>query len=181
VYGQSSIAAFAVAAHEIGHVMQYRWATRDSTEKNDFCRGRPSAPTPRRGSSSSGSDGLFLLAYRRRGALRRPCVFQVVTLPVEFKPPTRAEIARRGQKISYDESDGARKVLNAAAMTYVWAAVLAHQLSAAARDGESDANGILGSLFPSAPEFASTKKANSTASPSLCMFLRVLMSHFYLE
>ena len=28
-----------------------------------------------------------------------------------------------GNYITYDESDGAKKVLNAAAMTYVWAAV----------------------------------------------------------
>jgi Zn-dependent membrane protease YugP len=51
-------------------------------------------------------------------------VFQVVTLPVEFNASSRAlRMLEEGNYITYEESDSAKKVLNAAAMTYVWAAV----------------------------------------------------------
>lgn len=53
-------------------------------------------------------------------------VFQVVTLPVEFNASSRAlRMLEEGNYITYEESDGAKKVLNAAAMTYVYAALAA--------------------------------------------------------
>ena len=51
-------------------------------------------------------------------------VFQVVTLPVEFNASGRAlAILRDSSYLSGDELKGARKVLSAAAMTYVAAMV----------------------------------------------------------
>jgi len=50
----------------------------------------------------------------------------VVTLPVEFNASGRAlRMLEEGSYISYEEADGAKKVLNAAAMTYVYAALAA--------------------------------------------------------
>jgi Zn-dependent membrane protease YugP len=47
-------------------------------------------------------------------------VFTLVTLPVEFDASSRAlKCLRKGNYVSEKELDGARKVLNAAAMTYV--------------------------------------------------------------
>jgi len=53
-------------------------------------------------------------------------LFQLVTLPVEFNASSRALEALPATGIlSADEVDGARKVLNAAALTYVAAAAAA--------------------------------------------------------
>ena len=50
-------------------------------------------------------------------------LFQVVTLPVEFNASSRAlRMLEDGGYITYEESDDAKKVLRAAAMTYVLAA-----------------------------------------------------------
>jgi len=51
-------------------------------------------------------------------------IFQVVTLPVEFNASSRAlNMLQAGGYISNDERYSARKVLNAAALTYVVAAL----------------------------------------------------------
>jgi Zn-dependent membrane protease YugP len=68
-----------------------------------------------------GSYNLAMIGVVLFGAM---LVFQVVTLPVEFNASSRAlRMLEEGNYITYEESDGAKKVLNAAAMTYVWAAV----------------------------------------------------------
>ena len=68
-----------------------------------------------------GSYNLAMVGVVLFGAM---LVFQVVTLPVEFNASSRAlRMLEEGNYITYEESDGAKKVLNAAAMTYVWAAV----------------------------------------------------------
>ena len=47
-------------------------------------------------------------------------VFTLVTLPVEFDASSRAlKALQKGNYVTKKELDGARKVLNAAAMTYV--------------------------------------------------------------
>ena len=125
VYGQRSIAAIAVAAHEIGHVMQYQEGYAPIRLRNAIL------PVASIGSSAApwivilglmmGSYNLAMIGVVLFGAM---LVFQVVTLPVEFNASARAlRMLEEGNYISYDESDGAKKVLNAAAMTYVWAAV----------------------------------------------------------
>jgi Zn-dependent membrane protease YugP len=50
-------------------------------------------------------------------------LFTLITLPVEFDASSRALAALSGRYLSNDEVDGARKVLNAAALTYVAAFV----------------------------------------------------------
>ena len=51
-------------------------------------------------------------------------VFTLVTLPVEFDASSRALVClKKGNYVTEKELDGARKVLNAAAMTYVAAFV----------------------------------------------------------
>ena len=125
VYGQRSIAAIAVAAHEIGHVMQYQEGYAPIRLRNAIL------PVASIGSSAApwivilglmmGSYNLSMIGVVLFGAM---LVFQVVTLPVEFNASSRAlRMLEEGNYITYDESDGAKKVLNAAAMTYVWAAV----------------------------------------------------------
>ena len=125
VYGQSSVAAIAVAAHEIGHVMQYQEGYAPIRLRNAIL------PVANIGSYAApwivilglfmGSYNLAMVGVVLFGAM---LVFQVVTLPVEFNASARAlRMLEEGNYITYDESDGAKKVLNAAAMTYVWAAV----------------------------------------------------------
>jgi Zn-dependent membrane protease YugP len=53
-------------------------------------------------------------------------LFQVITLPVEFNASSRAmAIIRDNGILQSDELGGAKKVLNAAALTYVAAALMA--------------------------------------------------------
>lgn len=125
VYGQSSIAAIAVAAHEIGHVMQYQEGYAPIRLRNAILPvasiGSYAAPWIVILGLMMGSFNLAMVGVVLFGAM---LVFQVVTLPVEFNASTRAlRMLEEGNYISYEESDGAKKVLNAAAMTYVWAAV----------------------------------------------------------
>ncbi|HWQ98865.1 MAG TPA: zinc metallopeptidase [Clostridia bacterium] len=125
VYGQSSIAAIAVAAHEIGHVMQYQEGYAPIRLRNAILPvaniGSYAAPWIVILGLMMGSFNLAMVGVVLFGAM---LVFQVVTLPVEFNASSRAlRMLEEGNYITYDESDGAKKVLNAAAMTYVWAAV----------------------------------------------------------
>ncbi len=125
VYGQSSIAAIAVAAHEIGHVMQYQEGYAPIRLRNAILPvasiGSQAAPWIVILGLFMGSYNLAMIGVVLFGAM---LVFQVVTLPVEFNASSRAlRMLEEGNYITYEESDGAKKVLNAAAMTYVWAAV----------------------------------------------------------
>ena len=125
VYGQRSIAAIAVAAHEIGHVMQYQENYAPIRLRNAILPvasiGSYAAPWIVILGLMMGSFNLSMIGVVLFGAM---LVFQVVTLPVEFNASARAlRMLEEGNYITYDESDGAKKVLNAAAMTYVWAAV----------------------------------------------------------
>ena len=125
VYGQNSIAAVAVAAHEIGHVMQYQEGYAPIRLRNTILPvasiGSFAAPWIVILGLMMGSFNLSMIGVILFGAM---LVFQVVTLPVEFNASARAlRMLEEGNYITYEESDGAKKVLNAAAMTYVWAAV----------------------------------------------------------
>ncbi len=125
VYGQSSVAAVAVAAHEIGHVLQYQEGYAPIRLRNAILPvasiGSYAAPWIVILGLMMGSFNLAMAGVVLFGAM---LVFQVVTLPVEFNASSRAlRMLEEGNYITYEESDGAKKVLNAAAMTYVWAAV----------------------------------------------------------
>ncbi len=125
VYGSDSVAAVAVAAHEIGHVMQYESGYSAIRLRNAILPvasiGSQAAPWLVIIGLLMGSGTLATIGLVLYGAM---LAFQLVTLPVEFNASSRAlRMLEEGNYISYDESDGAKKVLNAAAMTYVLAAL----------------------------------------------------------
>ena len=126
-YYNSSIAGTAVAAHEVGHAIQHKEAYSMLTLRSKL--------VPVANFSSNASwiiimIGLFssISGFLLLGIvlLTASVVFQVVTLPVEFDASKRAmnEVVSLGI-IGNNEERSARKVLNAAAMTYVAAAAVA--------------------------------------------------------
>lgn len=128
-YGRS-IAAAGVAAHEVGHAIQdasgYRWLRMRSALVPVLKFTSPLAlPTLLVGTVLMSMGMIFgkpvaVLGVVLFGAL---VLFQLVTLPVEFDASRRAlESVERAGLIA-GETGGARKVLNAAALTYVAAAV----------------------------------------------------------
>ncbi len=125
VYGQNSVSALAVAAHEIGHVMQH---------EEDYSPIRlRNAVLPVASFSSSAAPliviaGLFFGSYNlaMTGVILFGAVllFQLVTLPVEFNASSRGlALLEQGGYLSSDQIPMAREVLRAAAMTYVFAAL----------------------------------------------------------
>lgn len=125
VYGSNSIAALAVAAHEIGHVMQYESGYSPIRLRNAVLPvaslGSQAAPWIVILGLMMGSYNLCMIGVVLFGAM---LLFQVVTLPVEFNASARGlRMLEEGNYITYEESDGARNVLKAAAMTYVLAAI----------------------------------------------------------
>ena len=126
-YYESSIAGVAVAAHEVGHAIQHKEAYTFLNLRSKL------APVASITSNTSwifvmigifaSSSGFLLLGI---ALLLAGVLFQVVTLPVEFDASKRAmnEVVSLGI-ISNNEERAAKKVLNAAAMTYVAAAAVA--------------------------------------------------------
>lgn len=127
VYAGDSLASVGVAAHEAGHAIQHA---------------RGYAPLQLRSAlvpiSSLGSNlawplliiGFIFMAksFIMAGILffTFAVLFQIVTLPVEFNASSRALQALPATGILSDtEVQGARKVLSAAALTYVAAAAMA--------------------------------------------------------
>lgn len=122
VYDSKSIAAVGVAAHEAGHAVQYaksyapiKWRTAIYPVCN--LGSQLSLPLILLGIFTSfpilANIGIVLFA----AAL----VFQLITLPVEFNASHRAITAIRENHILLDDSEinGAKKVLTAAAFTYI--------------------------------------------------------------
>jgi uncharacterized protein len=122
-----SLAAAAVAAHEVGHAIQ-------DQENYAFLRLRHSlVPVANIGSNFSWILILVGILANISGAvllgiifMAAAVLFQVVTLPVEFNASSRAmnEIVSLGI-IRNEEERHTRKVLSAAALTYVAAAAVA--------------------------------------------------------
>ena len=127
VYGSTSVASIGVAAHEVGHAIQDKESYSALVFRN--------AIVPVVNFSSSLSWILFfigiLFSYSTLvtiGIILFSVVvlFQLVTLPVEFNASSRALKLLEARGILYDkEVDGARKVLSAAALTYVAATLMA--------------------------------------------------------
>ena len=119
VYGSNSAAAIGVAAHEAGHVVQH--ATGYTPIKIR------SAIIPITNIGSNLAMPLIILgiilsfptlAYIGVAAFGLSTLFQLVTLPVEFDASGRALKALEGS-LDGDDLASARKVLRAAALTYV--------------------------------------------------------------
>lgn len=125
VNGSYSVAAIGVAAHECGHAMQ-------QADGYGPLKLR-SALVPAVNLGSNLYFPIFLagmifswqpLVYVGIACFALSLLFSLVTLPVEFNASNRAMAAlTSGGYLSEDELKGARTVLNAAAMTYVAAAV----------------------------------------------------------
>ena len=128
VYGSTSVAAISVAAHEVGHCIQHA---------------RGYAPLKIRtalvpvANFGSGISWILILAGIFFGGFSwlidlgiiffaAAVLFQIVTLPVEFNASSRALTALSDNGILYQEEIGkGRKVLRAAALTYVASAAAA--------------------------------------------------------
>ncbi len=125
VYGSSSVAAIGVAAHECGHAIQHAEDYLPIQIRSTI------VPVVNIGSKLAWPViflglliGMTPLANVGIILFSLIVVFQVVTLPVEFNASGRAlAILRDSSYLSGDELKGARKVLSAAAMTYVAAMV----------------------------------------------------------
>lgn len=126
-YHGRSMAASAVAAHEVGHALQ-------DAEEYGFLKFRTSlVPLAQFGSSTAFYIilagiffnmmnlllvGIFFMAFA--------VLFQLVTLPVEFNASSRAMDQLVGMGIiAHNEERDTKKVLDAAALTYVAAALVA--------------------------------------------------------
>ncbi len=121
VYGADSISAVGVAAHETGHALQYA---------NDYAPIRFRMKlVPITNFSATISPyliiagliaGLDVLAYAGIALFSLSVLFQLVTLPVEFNASARAVQALQASgSFTAEEMAGVRKVLTAAALTYV--------------------------------------------------------------
>ncbi|MEL7602237.1 MAG: zinc metallopeptidase [Bacillota bacterium] len=125
VYNDNSVAALAVAAHEIGHVMQYETGYIPIRVRNAIL---PVASFGSQAAPFIVIIGLIMSSYNLAmfGVIlfAAMLLFQVVTLPVEFNASHRAiEMLEGGGYLSYDEVPQAKAVLRAAALTYVVAAL----------------------------------------------------------
>jgi len=127
VYGKSSVAALAVAAHETGHAIQHEEGYMPIRARNAIL------PVAQLGSQAApfiallgillGNYDILIASAILFGAV---LLFQLVTLPVEFNASSRGlALLAEGGYLERDEQDGARRVLRAAAMTYVVAALAA--------------------------------------------------------
>lgn len=131
VYAGRSMAAFGVAAHEVGHAIQHARGFAPLKFR--------SAWVPVANLGGGISMVVIILALVLGGAataaggtmaligvilMATTTLFTLVTLPVELDASRRALLAlEHGGYVSSEELDGARKVLNAAALTYVMAFV----------------------------------------------------------
>ena len=132
VYSSTSVAAIGVAAHEAGHACQYadnygpvrlRMAIIPMTNIGS----QLSVPLIILGIVLSGFSSIFYaMAYVGLFLFALCVFFQLVTLPVEFNASHRAleSIDQQGM-LSEEEIRGSKKVLHAAAMTYVAALAVA--------------------------------------------------------
>lgn len=133
VYDSTSIAALGIAAHETGHVLQHARGYAPLALRTYL--------VPVAGFGSSLAPALVIigvilaqmqigfgmtLAVAGLWLFAAAVAFTLVTLPVEFDASRRAMLALAdGRVMTQDELYGAKKVLSAAAMTYVAAAITA--------------------------------------------------------
>ena len=127
VYAGTSIAAIGVAAHEVGHAIQHKEGYVPLKLRSAL------VPVANLGSNASWILFILGLIFSFKPLVTIGIVlfcatvlFQVVTLPVEFNASNRAIAVLDAKGILVeDEVKGARKVLNAAALTYVASVITA--------------------------------------------------------
>lgn len=126
VYGRSTVAAVGVAAHETGHAIQHAVGYAPLQLRTAII------PVTNIGSSLSIPLILlgFFLGYYPLVSLgiilfSLVTVFQLITLPVEFNASRRALVTlEQYHMVSNEEHNGVKKVLSAAALTYVAALIV---------------------------------------------------------
>lgn len=124
VFQSSSVAAVGVAAHECGHAVQHAkgyapLSIRSALVPAANIGSMAAWPLIIIGLFMSGQTSVFLINL---GILlfSAAVLFQIVTLPVEFNASNRAVKALETSGMLYqDEVDSVKKVLSAAALTYV--------------------------------------------------------------
>jgi uncharacterized protein len=128
-FGNRSVAALGVTAHEVGHAIQHKEAFATFQLRQSI------VPVANLGSTLAfplffigwimGRSGGFMMDLAILlyvGAV----LFTVITLPVEFNASARALVLLRDRGyLVQSENDQARQVLRAAAMTYVAATAMA--------------------------------------------------------
>lgn len=127
VADSTSITALGVAAHETGHAIQHRDAYKPLVLRTAV------VPTVNIGSNLSWPLFLIGLIFNWQPLITLgvaffllTVLFTLITLPVEFNASKRAMTAlSTGGYLDAEELDGAGRVLKAAAMTYVAAALTA--------------------------------------------------------
>ncbi|SUY47303.1 putative neutral zinc metallopeptidase [Clostridium putrefaciens] len=127
VYSSTSVASIGVAAHEVGHAIQHQQEYRPLIIRNNI--------VPVVNISSRASWVIFFIGIimglpflTNIGIVLFSAVvlFQLITLPVEFNASNRAIKILEDKSILYEnEIVGAKKVLSAAALTYVAATLTA--------------------------------------------------------
>ncbi|NMB97593.1 MAG: zinc metallopeptidase [Clostridiaceae bacterium] len=127
VYGNRSVAALGVAAHETGHAIQHKIGYKPLVLRGTL------VPVANIGSMAGPYLAIFGLIFNflqltyvgiilYAGAV----AFYLVTLPVEINASKRAiEALETSGILAWDEVEPARKVLRAAAMTYLASAAVA--------------------------------------------------------
>lgn len=128
-YASSSIGAIGVAAHECGHAVQHATGYGPIRVRNaivpvvSFCS-KAAMPIIVIGFILSAFGGAAPIIIKLGIILYAATVaFQIITLPVEFNASSRAlKTLESYYMLNPEEIKGARKVLSAAAMTYVAAA-----------------------------------------------------------
>ncbi len=124
IYHGTSIASLAVAAHECGHAIQYKEKYVPISLRNAIL------PFANMGQYLGWIAIMIGLLFGRTNIawigfilMCGILAFQVVTLPVEFNASSRALKILKSDYLTYDEYNGASKMLSAAALTYVAAMI----------------------------------------------------------
>ncbi|TDX49197.1 zinc metallopeptidase [Orenia marismortui] len=128
VYDGNSLASIGVAAHETGHAIQ------DNVDYAPLRFRHSLVPVANFGSQFGLGLGAFGFFFFRSELLvsigillfTAAVLFQIVTLPVEFNASSRAlKLLKKHNYLTGKEAKGTKKVLNAAALTYVAATLVA--------------------------------------------------------
>ena len=127
VHDGHSIASVSVAAHEVGHAIQHQQSYSALMIRHRLF--------PLANLSSGIAPFLFIIGILLHQSsligigilfFSAAVAFQLITLPVEFDASNRARQLMLSEGILYNEEEkGVKEVLNAAALTYVAAALMA--------------------------------------------------------
>ena len=143
VYGNQSVAAMAVTAHELGHVQQYQTGSAMIKARGFLLPALQFSPTI---SYVAIMFGLFWnmtnLLWIGIGFFALMVLFSILTLPVELDASKRgiSLLKEAGLLKNSEDERGTKQMLNAAALTYLAAAVtsilqLLYYISVAERRG----------------------------------------------